>query len=460
LSLKFQFRCIFAIAAAELLLFTALWTSSDKWNFLSANRAIVAITACGLFLLILALAFGRVFRKISGQLNDFSAQVNQLTDRDCDLTRRFPTCLDGDFGELALGLNAFLEKLEGSIRRATHSTTTLSLSAEETSETWEHQVNSCEAVRKAVERSSLSLSQFAASVTEDLSNCHAATQASTEVSLCSQQSTKVVSGLLAEMRSLTESSNDTAQQIETLANRVDQISEFLEVVDDIADQTNLLALNASIEAARAGDHGRGFSVVAQEVGKLAERASHETEKIQTAIEAIRSDTRSTLGTLKSGARVAKQGLETSVRADESVRKCAQLSQRALDLVTTLESALARQVSTSDGAVNYFEQAVKLTEELSGTNQHTLRKVRELTGKASSLQKMVSLIGVEKLAPAEKTKTTPYIGRARVHARLIEAPATTNKSPGETPSASTTHSVPRLKQLTPQSGRPRSASYLS
>src|SRR5437764_9882646 len=113
---------------------------------------------------------------------------------------------------------------------------------------------------------------------------------------------ETVEGTLTKMRAIATSVSGTARKVEELGRSSEQIGRIVSVIDDIADQTNLLALNAAIEAARAGEQGRGFAVVADEVRKLAERTTHATKEISEMIKKIQSETAGAVGAMEEGTR--------------------------------------------------------------------------------------------------------------------------------------------------------------
>ena len=133
-------------------------------------------------------------------------------------------------------------------------------------------------------------------------NSGRAAEASRKAADTARQGGTVVEQTLVKMKVIAESVRGTAGKVEELGKRSDQIGRIVGVINDIADQTNLLALNAAIEAARAGEQGRGFAVVADEVRKLAERTTMSTKEIATMIEAVQGDTRLAVEAMEQGPR--------------------------------------------------------------------------------------------------------------------------------------------------------------
>ncbi len=146
------------------------------------------------------------------------------------------------------------------------------------------------------------MQEMAATVAEVSENSNKAAAASQQAAEMAREGGKVVEETLSRMRTISASVSDTARKVQELGKRSDEIGRISGVIDDIADQTNLLALNAAIEAARAGEQGRGFAVVADEVRKLAERTGNATKEIAGMIRNIQAETKTAVAAMRAGSR--------------------------------------------------------------------------------------------------------------------------------------------------------------
>jgi methyl-accepting chemotaxis protein len=164
------------------------------------------------------------------------------------------------------------------------------------------------------------LQEMGATVQQVSENSARAAEASRKAAETARQGGVVVEQTLLKMQVIADSVRGTAGKVEELGKRSDQIGRIVGVINDIADQTNLLALNAAIEAARAGEQGRGFAVVADEVRKLAERTTTSTKEIANMIEAVQNETRLAVQAMEAGTSQVAEGVATTQKAGEALKQ--------------------------------------------------------------------------------------------------------------------------------------------
>jgi len=275
-----------------------------------------------------------------------------------DLTANIKIEKDGDdIAKLFNGFNLTVSNIKNMInqvREAVEATasasTQISSSAEEMAAGAQEQSSQTSEVAAAME-------EMSRTVVETASNATAAAEASREASEKAQEGGGKLVASKKGMENIVNSTDEVGKKITSLATKTEQIGAIAQVIDDIADQTNLLALNAAIEAARAGEHGRGFAVVADEVRKLAENTTKATKEIAETIKAIQLEAKEATSSTKEAQEAVKNGLQLNEEVGEVLSQILasvenvtmQINQVAA--ASEEQSATAEQVSTNIEAIN-------------------------------------------------------------------------------------------------------------
>ena len=183
--------------------------------------------------------------------------------------------------------------------------------------------------------------------------------------------------------------NDASQRIHKLEERANQISSIAGVIKEIAGQTNLLALNAAIEAARAGEQGRGFAVVADEVRKLAERTSTATVEIEQKIAGIQAETVEVVGVMNSALPQVATGVEAAEQAADTLRRIKDGAQSTLDRVREVAESTREQSVASDSIAQKVEEIATMVEETTAAMHSTAQTAEDLERISGELNALVS-----------------------------------------------------------------------
>ena len=297
----------------------------------------------------------------------------------------------GDMGRSANGMHQSLRKMIGEV---SESAGRIAAASEELSATATEQAHGAASQKDQTHQVAASMQEMASTVSQVAENSTKASEASRKAADTARLGGEIVEDALAKMRAIADSVGQTAKKVEELGKSSNQIGEIIGVIDDIADQTNLLALNAAIEAARAGEQGRGFAVVADEVRKLAERTSKATKEVTVMIQNIQAETLSAVEGMHSGTQQVQQGVESTTRAGASLHEIIKTSEQVGDMIVLIATAATEQSSATDEINSSIEQIAKISEESAAGTYDAAKAVGELAGLATHLHALVSKFKVK------------------------------------------------------------------
>ncbi|MBS1192026.1 MAG: methyl-accepting chemotaxis sensory transducer [Nitrospirae bacterium] len=232
-------------------------------------------------------------------------------------------------------------------------------------------------------------------------NAEAATQASLKATQAAVKGGSSVAETIKGMQRIRAAVQTTGKKIKGLGERSLEIGAIIEVINEIATQTNLLALNAAIEAARAGEQGKGFAVVADEVRKLAERAARATKDITSLIKGIQVETSEAVTVMEEGTREVEEGTKLADQAGAALREIEQIVKQTSGLVTDITNSAANQVKVSESVVTSMDSISKLTQDTTKGVQDTVETIGRLAELSKRLTDAIGRfkLGKEQAAPA-------------------------------------------------------------
>ena len=236
--------------------------------------------------------------------------------------------------------------------------------------------------------------QMTKTIYETTKNTGQATEASKNAGKSAKEGGHVVEETIHGMNRIAVVVKQSAATVQELGKSSDQIGEIVQVIDDIADQTNLLALNAAIEAARAGEQGRGFAVVADEVRKLAERTTKATKEIATMIKQIQKDTSGAVESMQQGTVEVESGKLLAEKAGTSLREIIHGAEQVVDIVSQVAAASEEQSSAAEQISKNIESISSVTQESASGIQQIAHASEDLNRLTLNLQELVARFKVD------------------------------------------------------------------
>jgi methyl-accepting chemotaxis protein len=305
-----------------------------------------------------------------------------------DLTGRVNSDTKDEIGSVAESFNTMTDQFSTIVSEVTTSSHSIGATASRLSDIANEVTGSSRLQSEQAAQTAASIEELNAVFKDIADTTQDIEHAAVEARGMAQHGNTVVATAVRGIQEVASTVRESAQMIAELGERSSQIGQILAVIKDIADQTNLLALNAAIEAARAGEQGRGFAVVADEVRKLAERTTSATSEISTMINAIQTETGRAVATMERGSTQVAEGVAYANQAGEALQNINRSVANAVERIHEIAEATRSHTGQSEQITAQVEKIAQLAETNSAALQETNQSVHALLAQANSLEQVV------------------------------------------------------------------------
>ena len=354
----------------------------------SVSRAIKVTVAVIVVVALVFAAFGYLMlNAIRGALNDIRDGVGRV-ESDLDFTLRVDVKRNDEIGVTAQALNRLLDKLQANFKTIMAHTETVAHSASQMATTSNQVATASHQQSEAASSMAATVEEMTVSINHVGDRSQEADRISSESGTLASSGEAVINRTVGDINQIATTVNQAAERIRELVDNSQQVANVVAVIREVADQTNLLALNAAIEAARAGEQGRGFAVVADEVRKLAERTSASTQEIASTIEAMRTGAGEAADSMANVVKEVEQGVGSAREASQAINQIGEGSRNTVAIVEEIAAAIREQGSAMTSIAQQVERIAQMSEESSAAAGNSAQVAKDLDGLACEMKEIV------------------------------------------------------------------------
>ena len=327
-----------------------------------------------------------ISRTITKPIAILANQTKLVASGELDVS--FASCSGDEIGQLSCSFKTMTENLRIIISQVTDTSSQVAAAASQLNSTAKRIATDSEDVVDQAASIATAGEEMSATSGDIAQNCQMAAEASQNAYQSANNGAGVVEKTVQVMNQIAEKVQESARTVESLGARSDQIGAIIGTIEDIADQTNLLALNAAIEAARAGEQGRGFAVVADEVRALAERTTKATKEIGVMIKAIQLETKGAVAAMEQGVQQVEHGTTEAGKSGEALHAILELVNSVTMQVSQIATAAEEQTATTNEISHNMYKINAVVGDTAGCAHEAATVASQLNGNAAELQRLV------------------------------------------------------------------------
>ncbi len=315
--------------------------------------------------------------------------MNELQEvADGDLTVQ-ATVSEDITGAIADSVNYTVEELRGLVGRVTTTAEQVTSASNQAEDVSLALLNASQQQAREIKDAGEAMLTMANDITEVSKSANESADVARNSVAAAEQGANAVQNAIKGMDEIREQIQETSKRIKRLGESSQEIGEITELISDITEQTNVLALNAAIQAASAGEAGRGFSVVAEEVQRLAERSAEATKQIGALVKTIQTDTHDAVSAMEKSTQGVVEGAKLSDAAGAALSEIRRISNQLADLIQGISHSTEQQATSANGVAQNIQHILTITEQTQDGTQQTAQSIRELSGLAQELKNSVS-----------------------------------------------------------------------
>jgi methyl-accepting chemotaxis protein len=361
---------------------------NQKEFYAEYDKLKLLIIGLALALIVLAVFVNRQF------IHRMFVPINSMHDalvkaqNEGDLTQRLDYLKPDEIGEMCLAFNGFMDNLGGILATIAQTAERLNDSGGVLCATSEMMASNADSIAGQTGTVAVASEEMAATSNDVAQSCQMAADGSQRANESALTGSSVVQETVAVMNCIADRVKESAKTVDSLGTQSDQIGEIVGTIEDIADQTNLLALNAAIEAARAGEQGRGFAVVADEVRALAERTTKATKEIGIMIKSIQQQTKAAVNSMEDGVKEVERGTTEAAKSGQALEDILEQINAVSMQVNQIATAAEEQTGTTNEISNNIQQITEVIQLTAEVAKDSASAATDLVSLAAELRQIV------------------------------------------------------------------------